>query len=264
MADTAFDVLAKSYDSDFSETVIGSWLRSRVQARLDFHFGAGTSVLELGCGTGVDALHLVQRGVRVTATDSSEAMLAIARARLAEYSRAAVAWLDLTALPSDGFAGPLDGAVASFGPLNCMADWRPLSEWLASRIRPDGVVVLGVMGPLCLWEIGWHLLHGDARAALRRLRKNVLFQPAGSAQPVCINYPSVVRLQSDFSPYFRTVGLRGLGVFLPPGELYGVVEKRPRLLNRLLSCEVSFAHRWPFWYLGDHYLLELTRIPDNV
>ena len=103
-----------------------------------------------------------------------------------------------------------------------------------------------------------------AALLVHRVSGPVSADSADNAQPVWINYPSVMRLQSAFSPYFRTVGVRGLGVFLPPGELYGVVEKRPRLLNRLLSCEVNLAHRLPFWYLGDHYLLELARLPDSV
>src|SRR5215207_7784405 len=75
---TAFDLLAPTYDEDFTCSPIARWLRDQTHARLDTLFHAGETVLELGCGTGEDALYLARRGVRVLATDASEEMLAAA------------------------------------------------------------------------------------------------------------------------------------------------------------------------------------------
>src|SRR5262245_47655900 len=109
-----FDSLASRYDGDFAQRPIARWLRSRVQARLDAHFDAEHHTLELGCGTGEDALYLAARGVRVTATDASPAMLEAARAKLAHHNRERMSLvkfrsLDLNALPEDGFEGLFDG-----------------------------------------------------------------------------------------------------------------------------------------------------------
>src|SRR4051812_2642956 len=78
-----FDALAAKYDTSLTASPIARYLRARVNDRLDVHFGRGDHVLEIGCGTGEDALFLAERGIRVTATDSSPAMLEIARARTA-------------------------------------------------------------------------------------------------------------------------------------------------------------------------------------
>lgn len=94
----AFDPLASTYDSDFTNTAIGRYLRGRVQARLEQHFRAGDHVLELGCGTGEDARWLAGRGVAVLATDASAAMLDITRAKAAGNSLVQVARLDISAL----------------------------------------------------------------------------------------------------------------------------------------------------------------------
>lgn len=253
----AFDSLAPTYDNRFTYTAIGRYLRGRVHRRLERHFLPGDYVLELGCGTGADALTLAERGVHVTATDSSPAMLAIARAKTGDNPLVTVQEFDLhhvgtrraVSLPSTIY----DGAFANFGPLNVLADWRPLAEWLAERIRPGGILGFGVMGPLCLWEIGWHGLHGDFQTALRRPKGQADFQ--GTA----VYYPSPARLSRDFAPWFRLTHLEPLGLFLPPSDAFTVVEKRPRLLKRLTALEDRGARYAFLARFADHYWIEFER-----
>lgn len=256
----AFDSLADHYDQDYTRTFVGEWLRERVHARLNAHFKTDEHVLELGCGTGEDTRRLVERGVRVTGTDLSAGMLDAARTKLVDNPLATFVQLDLGSLSPDVLPGPFDGAFSNFGPLNCLDGWGPLAAWLAARIRPGGMVGLCVMGPLCLWEIGWHVLHGELRTAFRRFRKSSMFQTE-NGQPIMVRYPSPQRLQRDFAPWFRQIDLRGIGVFLPPTEVYGVLDKRPKLLKNLIHLEERLAHRRPFVFLGDHYWIELKRLP---
>ena len=70
-----FESLAASYDDTFTRTRIGAAMRRAVWRRLDATFAAPARVLELGCGTGEDAIHLAGRGVRVVAADRERAML---------------------------------------------------------------------------------------------------------------------------------------------------------------------------------------------
>ena len=60
-------------------TAIGLLFRHVVQARLEALFGRGDRVLDLGCGTGEDALTLAARGVRVVGIDPSPERIARAR-----------------------------------------------------------------------------------------------------------------------------------------------------------------------------------------
>ncbi|MCA9907403.1 MAG: class I SAM-dependent methyltransferase, partial [Anaerolineae bacterium] len=170
---SAFDTLAPTYDADFTASPLARHLRGRVHARLDRLVAAGETALELGCGTGEDALHLAQRGVHVIATDASDAMLTATRAKLAGAAHVRVERLDLHDLSqTDSLEGAqVDLVFANFGVLNCLADWRPLAAWLAQRLRLGGRAAFGVMPPLCLWEIGWHALHGEFDVAFRRWRR---------------------------------------------------------------------------------------------
>lgn len=249
----AFDALAPTYDHDFTASPIAQTLRARVHTRLSQHFAAGTHLLELGCGTGEDALQLAQRGVRVTATDASLAMLDAARFKTAAAPLVSVEALDLTNLPND--YAKFGGVFANFGVLNCFADWKPLAAWLAERLPPRGIAAFAIMSPLCLWESIWHGAHGNFRTAFRRQRRGTIFGT------LPIHYPSIRRLTHDFAPYFRRVHVEPLGLFLPPSDAFGVVERRPRLLRALTALDQRTAHVSPLALFADHYWIEFERLP---
>lgn len=264
----SFDALAPVYDRDFTDTHIGRWLRARVHKRLARHFGAGARVLELGCGTGEDALLLAERGVRVWATDASPAMLTAARAKTAGQPNITIQPLDMGMIPAylSGEAAqpaslenlpPFDGVFSNFGALNCLPEWDSLAAWLARQVKPGGVAAFGIMSPLCLWEIGWHSLHGDFATAFRRLRHDgSLFRPS-NAESMTIHYPTIRQIERAFAPYFSRIHASGLGLFLPPSDVYGVVEKRPRTLAALIALERRFARFGAA--LSDHYWIEFRR-----
>lgn len=128
---------------------------------------------------------------------------------------------------------------------------------LAAVLRRGGRAAFAVMGPFCLWESGWHILHGNLRTATRRWRGVADAHIGGETFPVY--YPSPRRLQRDLGPAFRRRALVGLGVFLPPSELYTALGRRPRLARALLRLEKGLAARPPFPWLGDHFWLELER-----
>src|ERR1700752_4837953 len=79
-----WDLIAEEYDRNFPETVIGRIQREAVWHELDKSFRAGMRILELNCGTGIDAMHLTKRGVRMVACDLSSKMVATARYRLSK------------------------------------------------------------------------------------------------------------------------------------------------------------------------------------
>ncbi|MEO8392283.1 MAG: class I SAM-dependent methyltransferase [Chloroflexota bacterium] len=258
----AFNHIGARYDTEFTNTELSRWFRQRVWDRLALLYQPGDHVLELGCGTGEDAIFLAKRGVTVLATDGSQAMLdETARKAQAEgvADRIKTRRLDFADaaywdLPAQAF----DGAYSNYGALNCVGGWTAIGTQLTNAIRPGGRLGLGVMGPYCVWEVLWHGLHADFRTATRRLRKSTIAHL--DSKYFEVYYPTPTRLQFDLGVTFRRLDLLGLGVFLPPSDLYQPVSRRPWLARPLLALERLTAPHWPFKHLGDHYWLEMERI----
>ena len=265
-----FDAVAGRYDAAFTDQLLGRWLRSAVWARLEEQFAPGDHVLDLGCGTGEDAVWLARRGVSVTAVDASPGMLAVAGAKAREAGvadqitfarldlRTAAAGFPTVALRGSADSlGRFDGALSDFGPLNCLPDRRPLAEALAGAIRPGGTLVTVVMGPLCPWEIAWYLAHGHPRTALRRFRAGRPARVGSGAVPVW--YPSPRRLRREFAPAFDHRETVGVGLLLPPSDLGRLVARRPQLFRSLRALETRLAGTWAGVWLSDHYLSVFVR-----
>lgn len=66
----AFDRHAEVYDERFSRVALAQEIRADVWRIADAVFSPGARLLDLGCGTGEDAIHFAQNGCRVTAIDT--------------------------------------------------------------------------------------------------------------------------------------------------------------------------------------------------
>jgi SAM-dependent methyltransferase len=269
-----FDEMAADYDRSFTASAIGSLMRQAVWRRLDACFRPGDRVLELNCGTGTDAIHLARRGVRVLATDIAPAMLELTRAKVARAGLQQLVAIQQLAIEelrieneelriereafsilNSSFSIPFDGVLSNFGGLNCVADFPGVAASLAAYLRPRGMALLCVMGPLVPWEWAWYLWRRQPAKAFRRLRRGGV-----SWRGLTIRYPSIRSLRRAFAPSFRLRRASAVGALLPPSYAEGWAVRRPRLLARLNRWERWLEMLPPLPWLADHYLLELERL----
>jgi len=260
MSEHPFDAAAAGYDAGFAAVPPGSWFRETIWAETDRCFRKGDAVLDLGCGTGEDAVHLAERGLSVHAVDASTAMLEVARAKASSAGHEdhiTFERVDLARFES-GELGPFDGALSDFGPLNCLASLEPFAEGLASRLRPGAPAVLVVMGPLCPWEILWYLLHLRVPTAFRRLRRG-LVAPTGGGTTIPVWYHSPCALRRSIEPWFVVRRLVGIGSLVPPPYLSGLVARAPSFFERVHRLDRRLGRSFPFTWLNDHYLMVAER-----
>jgi ubiquinone/menaquinone biosynthesis C-methylase UbiE len=257
----AFDEAAVSYDSEFAGTTAGSWLRESVWSRLAPFVKPGMRALDLGCGTGEDALWLARSGCHVTAADGSPAMLqqVAAKASRSNFEQAVrIVRLDLNA-PSASlpFTQSFDVVVSNFGAINCVTDLPLLGHKLAAWVKPGGTLALIFMGRFCAWETAYYLARLDRNAA-RRWSGRAL--ASVGQETVEVRYWSRAEMLNALRPSFRLLAAHGIGTLLPPSYLFHWVERRPRFFSRLARWERRMSNIWPLSRMGDHTLIVARRL----
>lgn len=255
-----FDDPAAGYDATFTESSIGREMRAIVWRRFDALFRPGMRILELNCGTGEDAVHLASRGVDVTATDSSAAMLALAERKAARSGVSGLLrfkCLAIERLGEFGHAGAFHGVVSNFGGLNCVENVAAAARAIHACLAPNGIAVLCVMGRYVPWEWLWYLAHGDVARAFRRLhRKGVPWRG------ITVRYPSPGKLERTFAPWLQLERASAVGLFVPPTYGEAFVRRHPRMLRTLSAFECRAAGFRSAAWLADHYLAEFRKRPD--
>jgi SAM-dependent methyltransferase len=203
------------------------------------------------------------------ATDVSEAMLASTRRRIGEHGAddlVEVHRLDMEDVGRPGWRAalgtvgdhPFDGAFSDFGAIDCVPDRRRLARGLGELVQPGGRLIVVTMPPVCPWEIGWHVLHGDPRTARRRWRSGALADTGGS-RPIRVWYPSVRTIVHELAPWFRVVRRAGVGTLLPPTELAPAMERHPRVLALLQKLDAWAAMIPASAWAADHAIVEAVR-----
>ena len=224
---------------------------------------AGSHILDLGCGPGTDAVHLAQNGYRVTAVDSSAAMVDEARDLVQAAGAAdrvdvhAVGIHELDRLAGSGAL--FDAALTNFGPLNCVEDLPQAARSIAERLKPGGVFVASVIGRVCPWEIVLYLARGDVSRATIRFRRGLVPVPL-DGRTVWTRYLTPRELESMFAAAGMTrVSLRALGLFVPPPYLQAFANRHPALVSQLQRIE-DRCGGWPLLRSrGDHFLIVLRK-----
>jgi len=237
----AYDSLAATYDAAL---VPAQWVRERLWERFDVLFAPGAAILDVTAGTGIDALHLAARGIRVVACDISEGMLAQLRAKDPNIQTRAADFntLDL--------AGEFDGVISTFAGLNTARDLRPFAKHAARLLRPGGILFIHLLNRWPLldiarqfanlkWPSGWRAIASDGRDV----------DLGGTLIPHYLHSPLPL-YRKVFALNFRPNRLSGQGILRPVGARQG---------GTLENMEKSLASIFPFHSLGTFFSIEMTR-----
>jgi SAM-dependent methyltransferase len=257
----AFDSVAADYDGERGNNALIQDMRSEMWRWLDRVFPQPGELLDLGCGTGLDAVRMAQCGHRLTASDFSPRMVQRCAERAAEAQLSArVQTLTLGAHELERLPGHerFDGAYSNLGPLNCIPDPALLAHQCARLLKPGGRLVFSVIGRYCPWELLHYLRRRAwARATVRFARERVAV--GMNRHTVWTRYYTPREFYRAFAPHFMLTHQRGLCVFAPPPYLTAVKQHYPRTYDRLWALDRRCA-AWPVLrVLGDHFLLVMTR-----
>jgi ubiquinone/menaquinone biosynthesis C-methylase UbiE len=257
----AFDSVAADYDGPRGNNALIQEMRREMWRWLDLTFAPGSHLLDLGCGTGLDAVRMAGVGHRVIATDWSDQMVQRTTERAAQEQltpRVATLVAGAHELHRLEGEGTYDGAYSNLGPLNCVPDLGAMSHELFRLLKPGGSLVFTVIGRVCPWEIAYHL--GRRNWARLRIRYARGFVPVGmNNHTVWTHYYTPREFYRAFKRDFALTHFRGLCLFAPPPYISWVHDRHPRWHERLWRLDRALA-AWPvFRGLGDHFLIIMRR-----
>ncbi len=257
----AFDSVAPDYDGLSGNNSLIRDIRAEMWRWLDGTFSPGSRLIDLGCGTGLDAVRMALRGDYVVATAWSTEMVARTAARARQESVAErVQALTIGAHELERLKGSsvFDGAYSNLGPLNCVPDLAEVSRACARLLRPAGALVFTVIGRICPWEIAYYLDRRRWSRVKGRFARNVV--PVGlNRHTVWTRYYSPREFYRAFEREFTLIHYRGLCVFAPPPYLTWTRDRYPQSYDRLWRIDRRIAG-WPLLRsMGDHFLIVMMK-----
>lgn len=265
--ESEFDNVADDYDRHITGNRMNRLLRDRSLRQLRSVFAGRRRILEVGCGSGMETLPLLQEGKEVVAVDISSRMLAVVRAkaaaagvseRLTTIKARAAALVDE---PEISGTGGFDGGYSTYGALNCEPRLGPVADGFSRHLRAGAPLLLGVYNRWCLFEVlGYTATFQFGRAVGRRASPVRVGSSRFCVDVYAYAPRDVIRA---FGPGFRIVGWEGVPVLLPPSDLTSYAEKYARHFDRLAAWDAVVGRWWPFRGLGDHFLMTLVRREDG-
>jgi SAM-dependent methyltransferase len=258
-----FDNVADDYDHHITGNRINLLLRNRSLAQLRRTFARSHSLIEIGCGSGMETLPLLSDGHELLCVDISSRMLDVVRAKArAEGFSERLRTRQLRASELGSLLRELGGAefdagYSTYGALNCEEELGSIPPALHALLRPDGRFVAGVYNRWCLFEVLGYALSGQPGRAFGRTHRPV---PVGSSR-FCVDIyaHSTSDFRRLFAPWFSVERVEAIPVILPPSDLVSYAEKFSRHFDQLANWDRSIGTRWPLRDLGDHFLMTFAR-----
>ncbi len=251
----AYDRIASTYD----RAVEGDeWVRRRLWNHYLRVFKPGQHILDVSCGTGIDAIFLADHRIRVTGIDLSVGMIAEARRKV--HARGLTTFIDLRVLDLSDLStlppGSFDGAISAFGGLSTVADLRPFARDVARLLRPGSHLIAHLVNRTSLWEWLGRIVTGRLIEARRIPVQEVrTFVIGGRPLPHYLYGPDDA-FHRFFATNFTLRGVHGQGVLRPPHTMRRIPPIASSALGRL---ERLFESRPPFRGWGRFYVLDLER-----
>jgi ubiquinone/menaquinone biosynthesis C-methylase UbiE len=235
-----FDSLAPAYADSFVHNALAASARKRAWRLYQQFLPASGRVADVGCGPGVDAIWLAERGYDVVAIDCAQDMLK----ELITASEARGVESSIVPIHGDAFEvqsplmrhGPFDACILSFGTLNYVANLKQAFSQMRKVLKPSGILIVSSLNSHCLWDLAWHGIV-LRRLAPRWRRLPSAVQVGGTRLDEW--YWTQHELINASESKFEKIGCMSVGSFAPPPYSDPLFARMPRL--REVLCR---ADRW--------------------
>jgi SAM-dependent methyltransferase len=252
----AFDQISKVYDQLFGN-FITSWMRAYTRRFVPSLIkGSSKTLLEIGCGTGIDTVWFLKKGYNVISIDISSKMCELTRSRvIARFGRIPDGTFILPMssqqigkeLPAILDDIPVDVCYSSMGALNTDPDLKSLLNHLISLMSKDGIMIASLMNRNAWWINLFQFLK-KKRGIFRNSYAKV---PLGSTQVICSLY-TIKEIEFLFQQHFVIEAIKTFPCLLPPPFVTSLQQSTVFTFITKMEhwVEKTFLHRF-----GDHILI---------
>ena len=255
-----FDIASQYYDTAFTFSNIGKAQREMVFKYLNpiLNQEQRLSILELNCGTGEDAIRFAKLNHRVLATDISEGMINVAKAKT-NSENLTFKIQDINAINESTLNVKFDLIFSNFGGFNCLSKNEIDRFFIAASklLNPNGKIVLVIMPKHCLWEQLYFTMKGHFKSAKRRkTNQSVVANVDGVNVKTWYYNPEEIAPLTE--TYYITNKIKPIGLTIPPSYLENSFLTKKPLLPIFKSIDALITGS--FWAkYADHFLIELTK-----
>ena len=258
----SFDLVSRVYDRGVQRNPFGIYLRERTVGYMKTVFPPGSRLLEIGCGSGIETMMMLESGYCIHAVDVSPEMIAILREKAHQSGLSTGLSSEVLRASSIGKLSSgqkrFDGAFSNFGALNCEEDLEPVFKALHALVRPGGKLVLGFYNPISLVDKLCSLMEADLAGVFVRLRSPAPRED--SSLPVDAWFHSLWTVNRLARRYgFKEVSYMGLGASFPALGHNGIVSRMASHTGILKTLDRLLGSIWPNKTISDVQILLLER-----
>lgn len=260
---TGFGRMADEYDAIQNTNMPVKLMREKFYDAVFNTVPPPAYMLELNCGSGIDAMHFSKAGYKILATDISDKMLHNAESKnlFNPYSQnlsfKKMNMLDAGLLGESSF----DAVLSNLGGLNCIDNLSKAAEAISKIVKPGGYFIAAVMPRFSLWEF-LLLFKGEFKRAFRRLNPNGITANVGD-EKVFVNYYSPKKFYSFFKNDFTLISTKALRIFSPPPPAFHWYNTHPKLTSLLDKTDRLIENYYHSSFACDFYIIVLKKMPHE-
>jgi len=250
-----FGNMADEYDAMQETNIPVKRMREKFYSSVEKYAQHPADILELNCGTGIDAFYFAEKGFNVTATDISDKMLSNARSKgtLPNLTFEKLNFLELNLVEKK-----YDLVLSNLGGINCLDDLTLLSKNIYNLLKPNGYFIISVMPQFCLWEF-MLFFKGEFNRAFRRLKPGGTIANVGG-EKIFVRYYSPKKLMKYFNENFKLKETTALSVLSPTQPAYHWYEKHPAVTKLFNFIDDKIESFYFTSFIGDYYIAVLQKL----
>jgi ubiquinone/menaquinone biosynthesis C-methylase UbiE len=259
-----WDEKARNYDAEFGTDLVSKYIRDfNLNILLKYiESNRNSRILDLGCGTGEDAIFLGKKGYNVSAIDISPKMIQIAKLKAKREELQDKISFKIMPIEKIGELAPkkFDVIYSSFGPLNCIINLPKVVEIIGNLLSESGFFISTMINKFCISEFMYYALKGKMKNATRRWHENPVQVTLKSDLPkIWCNFYTPRQYFNFGKDVFHHIETIGLPIIIFPVNYGSANDYSDKILKKIIKVEKKIAGLRPFNKFGDHYITVLQK-----